>query len=151
MTFDPSKFKEGLLQPIDMNAFRIETLGRTIVPYAGESVWMEPYIDAEAELRLAEARDALQRRQDEVQRLKDAGEQVPDDLRVGMDENLRMIAEVLAEYTLGWDLTDKYGEPLGQPASAEAFLKLPSRALLFLMNEALGVESKDDEVKDSAA
>lgn len=121
MTFDPSKYKAGLLEPIDMTAFVIRTRGREVKPYEGERVWLEPYIDSATELKLTQARDEL-------------GEN-PDN-----ETAFHMLCQVLADLTLGWDLTDKYGQPLPPPDTPDAFMALPSRAVLFLINEALGVE-----------
>lgn len=121
MTFDPSQYKAGLLEPVDMTAFEIVTRGRTIRPYDGESVWLEPYIDSSTELKLMRAREEL-------------GENPENEAA------FEMMCQVLADMTLGWNLTDKFGQPLPPPDTAEAFMALPSRAVLFLLNEALGIE-----------
>lgn len=115
------KLKAGLDVPVDMSAFVIKTAGREVKPYDGEHVWLKPYMDSRTELEMVKARDAL-------------GEN-PDNATA-----FDLLCDTLAKLTLGWDLTDEYGDPLPEPKDADTFKALPSRAVFFLLNEALGVE-----------
>ena len=120
--FDPTQFKKGLLVPVDMGAFKIVSKTRTTVPFDGESVWLEPYMSSETELALAEARDSL-------------GEDAED------TASFNMMTDTLADLVLGHNLSDKYGEPIPQFVDGAAVRKhLPSRAVLFLMEEVIGGE-----------
>lgn len=124
-TFDPSRYKAGLLEPVDMSAFEIATRGRVVKPYDGEQVWLEPYIDSATELKLMKARDEL-------------GDD-PDN-----QDAFALMCSVLADLTLGWNLTDKFGQALPQPDTGDVMMALPSRAVLFLLNEALGIEPEGE-------
>lgn len=119
------KLKAGLDAPVDMSAFVIKTRGREVRPYNGESVWLEPYMDSRTEMKLAQARDEL-------------GDN-PDNTAA-----FAMLCEVLCSLTLDWDLTDKYGDALPKPTEPAVFEALPAKAILFLINEALGTESEGE-------
>lgn len=112
---------------VNMSGCRRKTPGRVVVPYDGEMVWLDPYLESDREMELAHARDEI----------------VEGD-EASAEGAFRFACDTLADLIFGWNLTDKFGEPLPQPDSGDAIGRLPSYVVLFLMNEALGVESEGE-------
>lgn len=112
----PSLRKQAAL---DMSRCRRKTAGRMTIPFEGEIVWLDPYVSADEELKLAEAQRAL----------GDSPEN---------EEAFEMICKQLSQMIFGWTLTDKWGQPLPQPEEPDVIRQLPAWVVLFLLSEAIG-------------
>lgn len=121
-----SRLKPSLRAAAELDAGAFVLPGeRRVKPYEGELVWLDPYLDSETELQLMELQDRL-------------GED-PDNKAA-----FEALCDLLDVHVFGWTCTDKFGEPLPQPGTAGCWDRAPSRFVIWLINELLGVESEGE-------
>jgi len=106
---------------LDMSGYTIGTKARQVHPYEGETVWLDPYLDSSTELALTKAYEAL-------------GES-PDN-----EAAFAFMCGLLDRTLWGWTLTDKEGQPLPQPGQPGVWEAVPSRTVLYLVNELLCID-----------
>lgn len=125
--FDPSAYKEGVLDKIDLDGFEVGMSGgRVSHPHAGESVWLLPYgLSLEDELKMAKFLD--------VAKTGTADQEV-------MDEMLDALCARLSKVVVGWTITDPTGTPYPQPTDGPALKAIPSRLFKYLMEQIRGEE-----------
>jgi len=98
---------------------------RGVRPYEGQTVWLDPYIDSQTERRIQSLQDAL-----------------------GDDpENADVWATLCAtmdEIVWGWNITDKFDNPIPQPGDEGCWDAVPSWFMAHLIQEAAGVETEGE-------
>lgn len=100
---------------------------RGVRPYEdGGRVWIDPYIDSAKEREFTEAWEELQSAAPDSAEEKSAW-----DLLTGL----------LDEHVWGFNLTDKFGQPLPQPGEPGCWDAVPSWFMAHLMQELAGGES----------
>ena len=117
--FDPSAYKEGVLDEIKLDDFEVKMSGgRVAHPHKGESVWLLPYgLSLEDEVLIG--------------RLMDAARSGADEEKV--DEMLDDMSVRLAKLIVGWSITDALGNPYPQPSDGPSIKLIPTRLFMHLM------------------
>lgn len=127
VAFDPSAYKEGVLDKIDLGGFEVKMSGgRVSHPHEGESVWLLPYgLSLEDELSMAKFLDSA--------RSSDADQ-------TKLDEMLDALCARLSKVIVGWSITDNFGVPYPQPTDGPAMKTIPSKLFKYLMERIRGEE-----------
>jgi hypothetical protein len=118
-------FKPGF-EPaeLDLSDFEVSGIGgRTVRPFVGESLWVEPFLGQDDEVALLEVVRRLQSSENEP----------------SAEDAFTGLCEVMSRLVYAWTITDKHGQPYPDPHhNPEAFRAIPSRILLDLITLVLG-------------
>lgn len=125
--FDPSTYKEGVLDEIKLDGFEVKMSGgRVSHPHTGESVWLLPYgLSLEDELYLARFMDTA--------RSASVDEK---ELETRFDDVCVRLSKVI----VGWSITDQKGQPYPQPTDGPSLKVVPSRLFKYLLEQVRGDE-----------